>query len=87
MLSELKIRELLNKCDEGQEEAEFAIVFAGAIEVEVHKQYADLIRQMLGALEESSPCVTVAHEWKSSEWIAKRAHAITAARARLGKNR
>ena len=32
--------------------------FARAIEAEVRKQYTDLIRQMLGALEESSPYLT-----------------------------
>lgn len=88
MLSELKIGELLNKCDEGQEEAEFAIAFARAIEAEVHKQYTELMRQMLEALETCKAFIDDAHiidgQW---HWLDDAKPAITAARARLGENR
>lgn len=62
-----------------------AVGFARAIEAEVRKQDDALIRQMRNSLEKASPFVNAAHEWKSSEWIAERANAITAARARRGE--
>lgn len=49
------------------------------------KQDDALIRQLVEALEESSPFLNTAYEWKSTEWTEKRAAAITAARARLGE--
>ena len=58
---------------------------ARAIEAEVRKQDDALIRQMLEVLEESSPLLNIAYEWKSTKWTEKRAAAITAAQARLGE--
>ena len=100
MLSELKIRELLNKCDEGQEETEFAIAFALTIEAEVHKQDDALIQQMHDALcecaEDSQDQLDRMEAAKLRQYrpqavayqeatIDAAKKAITAARARLGE--
>lgn len=85
MLSESKIRRLWSEAHNDTSDRMAYQVLAEMVEAEVRKQDDELIRQMLSTLEEASPYVTVAHEWKSSEWIAKRAHAIAAARARLGE--
>ena len=54
-----------------------------AIEAEVQKQDEALIRQMLEALEYSSPNTNVAYAWQDERWVLKRSEAITAGRARL----
>lgn len=57
--------------------------FAKAIEDAVRKDYEALIRQIVEALESSSPHTDVTYAWKCESWTAKRAAAITAAQARL----
>ena len=47
------------------------------------KQDEALIRQMLGALEYSSPDTNVAYAWQDERWALKRSEAIIAGRARL----
>lgn len=56
------------------------------VTAEVRKQDTDLIRQMLGTLEHSSPHTDASCTWKSEAWANKRSEAITAAKARLGIN-
>lgn len=58
--------------------------FARAIEAEVRKQDTELIRQMLDALENSSPHTDRSFAWKDGKWQNQRTAAIAAARARLG---
>ena len=57
--------------------------FAHAVESEVRKQDTELIRQMLDALENSSPHTDRSFAWKDGKWQNQRTAAITAARARL----
>ena len=59
------------------------VVFARAIEAEVRKQDDALIRQLVEALEYSSPNTNVAYAWQDERWALKRSEAITAGRARL----
>lgn len=59
------------------------IKFARAVEAEVRKQDTQLIRQMLDALENSSPHTDRSFAWKDGKWQNQRTAAITAARARL----
>ena len=47
------------------------------------KQDEALIRQMLEALEYSSPDTNVAYAWQDERWALKRPEAIIAGRARL----
>ena len=49
----------------------------------LHKQDAELIRQMLDALGNSSPHTDRSFAWKDGKWQNQRTAAITAARARL----
>ena len=51
----------------------------------LRKQDTALIRQLVDALEQSSPHTDATHAWKSEAWLIKRSAAITAARARLGE--
>ena len=49
----------------------------------LRKQDTELIRQMLDALENSSPHTDRSFGWKDGKWQNQRTAAITAARARL----
>ena len=49
----------------------------------LRKQDTELIRQMLDALENSSPHTDRSFAWKDGKWQNQRTAAITAARARL----
>ena len=49
----------------------------------LRKQDTELIRQMLEALENSSPHTDRSFAWKDGKWQNQRTAAITAARARL----
>lgn len=60
-----------------------AFHFARAIEAEVRKDDEALIRQMLDALENSSPHTDRSFAWKGEKWQNQRTAAIAAARARL----
>jgi hypothetical protein len=54
-----------------------------AIESEVRKDDEALIRQMLDALENSSPHTDRSFAWKDEKWQNQRTAAIAATRARL----
>ena len=85
-LSEDQIIDLFNEaCRETFNGLERFRYFASAIEAEVRKQDEALIRQMLEALENSSPHTDRSFVWKDGKWQNQRSAAITAARARLGE--
>jgi len=50
------------------------------------KQDDALIRQLLDALEQSSPHTDATFAWKPEAFVIKRSAAVAAAKARLGEN-
>ena len=82
VLTPEQIEEIVTDWFSEERAAARAIKLIEQVEVGVRKQ-DELIRQMLDALENSSPHTDRSFAWKDGKWQNQRTAAITAARARL----